>query len=108
MLGEVVEQAAHALLGQVILEQIIKDVAYKKFTAFEAKQWLEQKWKKRHDIDGTHEEQCLFLGIDPEELEAHFKEIDSFVSRETGDRAITLFMQEFEIQKENNNGSRDQ
>lgn len=65
VLNEAIGEAAHALLGQSILEQIVKDVAYKKITAGEAKLWLETKWHKRHEYEGTYEEQCIFLGIDP-------------------------------------------
>ncbi|MDY0136376.1 MAG: hypothetical protein RBS36_04315 [Thiomicrospira sp.] len=99
VLHEVTEETAHALLGQAVLEQIVKDIAYKKITAGEAKLWLETKWHKRHDIEGTHKEQCDFLGIDPDDLNDAFNEIDNYVNQSTGDRAIKLFMLELDKNK---------
>lgn len=100
VLREVTEEASHALLGQTILEQIVKDVAYKHVTAGEAKLWLETKWDQRHEFEGTHKEQCEWLGVDPVQLDDAIRQIDDYVTRTTGDRAIKLYIMALEGEKE--------
>lgn len=105
VLNEVGDQMAHLILGQEILADAIRKAAYKERTSGETKLWFDGTWSKRHELlkqlqveygeeEGLNQ-MLTVLGV--ESLQSRFIEINDYVKKTIGDRAIQLYMLEMQF-----------
>jgi hypothetical protein len=95
VLSDVTRQMVLERVFNLALTTMVKDVAYKRKTAFEAKQWIDNKYEHRYDETRSMLGHLEWLEID--NAEEVLKTVEQEIQSQVEDFAIRMFFMEREL-----------